>query len=121
MIDAPVAAVAVQHLPTGHTVPGLGAVPRVIDAGVDHLGIARARLRADRIRLVDHHYVPPAQRQAPRDRQADHTCADDQAIDGHGHCVSLTHPYRAGDTVRPGRRSRTLVSKYRMVIRYEHE
>src|SRR5205823_14483535 len=49
---------------------------RVVDAGVDHLGIARARMRADRVLRLEDHHLAARQRERAGDREADHARAD---------------------------------------------
>ena len=54
---------------------------RIVDAGVDHLGVARGRLRADQLVLLEHHDLLARHRQRTADRQADHAGADDDGLD----------------------------------------
>src|ERR1700676_529492 len=52
---------------------------------MDHLAVARARLRADRRRRFQYQRLTAAQRQGPRHRQADDARPDDDALDRFGH------------------------------------
>ena len=54
---------------------------RVIDAGVDHLAVARGGDGADAFGRFQHDDFAAGLRQPPRDRETDHARADDDAID----------------------------------------
>ena len=61
--------------------PRLQAVDRVVEAGVDDPGIARADLRADDAVAFEDDHFAPAQRQGARDREPDDAGAYHDALD----------------------------------------
>src|SRR5690606_3912357 len=70
---------------------------RIVDAGVDDLAVARARLRADDVVLLEHHDLAPAHGQSPRDGEADDARADDNSFD-----ISCHGAFRLGCSNRCG-------------------
>ncbi|MNC87525.1 hypothetical protein D3C83_32550 [compost metagenome] len=85
-------AVAVEREPAGDAQARLERIRRIIDAGVDHLGIARAGMRADRLFRLEDHDLAPVVREPARDSEADHTGADHRAIDFFCHGPILNAP-----------------------------
>ena len=63
---------------------GLGAVPGIVDAGVDHLGIAGAGVAADPLLALQHDHLMPRQRQGAGHRKPHHPGA-------HHHRAHLVH------------------------------
>src|SRR2546423_764584 len=53
---------------------------RVINAGVDYLGVPRAGVRADRVLGIEDDDLSPGERQLAGDRQADDARADDDDV-----------------------------------------
>ena len=53
----------------------------VIDAGVDHLAVARGGDGADALGRFEHDHLATGLREPPRDRKADHAGPDDDAVD----------------------------------------
>ena len=88
-----VGAEGVEPLAAPHAEPRLGRALRVVDAGVDHLGIARAGLAADETLGLEHQHLVPGLRQRPRRRQPDDARPDHDAPD-------LVH-LRSGDPANP--------------------
>ncbi|MNQ55865.1 hypothetical protein D3C85_699690 [compost metagenome] len=79
--DAALIAEGVEALLALHAQLRLEAAAGVIDAGVDHFGIARADARADTFCGFEHNHFAPAHGHRPGDRQPDHTGPDHHAID----------------------------------------
>ena len=77
-------AVAVEALSTLHTGARLERVLRVVDPGVDDLGIARARVLADRVLCLEDHDISSGGREGARDSEAHHPGADND-------CVNAVH------------------------------
>src|SRR6185437_10418753 len=63
----------------------LEAAPRVVDAGMDDLAVARGGLEADAVFAFEHHDLDAGARQRPRHREPDHPGADDDAFDRFRH------------------------------------
>ncbi len=75
----------VQRPPAGDAEPRHQAAGGVVDAGVDHLAVARGRFGADRLRGFQHDHLAPRLRQRARHREADHPGS-------HHHAIDLVHP-----------------------------
>ena len=82
---AALGAIGVEQMLAAHAQPGFQAAGRVIDAGVYDFGVARAGAGADGLGGFCHQHLASAQRQGPRDRQADHARADHDAVDVGAH------------------------------------
>ncbi|KAG0745147.1 hypothetical protein G6F24_015949 [Rhizopus arrhizus] len=95
------AAVRVQQMLAAHAQAGLEAAGGVIDAGVDDFGIARAGPGADGFRGFGHQHFAAGLGQRAGNRQADHPCADDDAIDVHAHGAFLSDREPAGVRSKP--------------------
>ena len=80
MRDAVVAAVSVERVLAAHAHPRHQAAGRIVDAGMDHLAVARRRHGADAFRGLQHDDLAAGLRQPPRHGKADHAGADDDAI-----------------------------------------
>ena len=74
------AAVGVEHRLAGDAEPRLGRALRIVDAGVDDLGVARAGVAADQPLLLEHHHLAPGPRQRPGDGEPDHARAHHHAL-----------------------------------------
>src|SRR5205085_1485845 len=58
---------------------------RVVNAGMDYLGVPRAGVRADRVLGIEDDDLSSGERQLARDREADHARADDDRVNAiHG-------------------------------------
>src|SRR6266850_7296160 len=53
---------------------------RVVDAGVDDFGIARAGMRAYGVLAFEDHHLATGEGERARDREADHPGADDDRV-----------------------------------------
>src|SRR5881394_2438887 len=82
MRDALFLAVRVEKLTACDAEPLLDAAGRIVDAGVDHLGVARRGLLADRGILLEHDHLAAAERELTPDREPDHARADHDGVDG---------------------------------------
>jgi len=95
VFDEQLAAAGVRHLVLGaegieqllaaHAQGRAQAARRIVDAGVDHLAVAGAGLRADQLVLLQHHHLMAGDRQRPGDGQAHRAGADDDGFDVRGH------------------------------------
>ena len=74
-------AVGVERLAAGDAEPRHEAAGRIVDAGVDHLAVARGGLGADAFGGFQDDHLAPGQRQRARHRQADDAGAHHDAID----------------------------------------
>ena len=70
----------VEQLLAAHAQRGAQAARRIVDAGVDHLAVARARLRADQGVLLQHHRLVAGQGQRARHGQPDGAGPDDNGL-----------------------------------------
>jgi hypothetical protein len=59
---------------------GLEGASRVVDAGVDDLGVARAGVAADRVLGLQHDHFAPRHGEGARDGKAHHARADDYGV-----------------------------------------
>src|SRR5271166_1857030 len=75
-----VAAEIVQHRLAVDAEPRLGEAGRIINAGMDHLDVARTDARSDRAFALDHDDLPSGARQRPGDREPDDASADDEML-----------------------------------------
>ena len=82
MRHAVVLAIGIEHAPAGDAGAGHQAALGVVDAGVDDLGVARARLGADRFGGLHDDDFTAGQGKRAGDGKADNTCADHNAVDG---------------------------------------
>ena len=80
MRDAVVAAILVQGVLAADAHLRHQAVGTVVDAGVDHLAVARGGDGADALGGFQHDHFAAGLGQAPGDRKSDHTRSDDDAI-----------------------------------------
>src|SRR5690606_15062813 len=67
------------------------AVFRIVDSGVDDLGIARADAGADRLGRLQHQDLASGPRQPPGDGESDHARADNHRFDRFDHARRLPH------------------------------
>ena len=81
VLDAARLGVAVEELLALDAGPRLQAARRVVDAGVDHLAVARAGLGADRVGALEDDDLAPGRGQPLRDREPDDAGPDDDAVD----------------------------------------
>jgi hypothetical protein len=72
------------------TQTGLEGVGRVVDSGVNHLAVVRARAHAGPRLTFEHTDAVTPAGDGQRCRQADHTCADDG-------CFDVVHQFVRGD------------------------
>ena len=87
--DAALGAIGVEHLAAGDAEPGLERARRVIDAGMDHLAVARADARAERALGFEQQHFAALRGEFARHGEADDAGADDGAIDFfHGDSVA---------------------------------
>jgi hypothetical protein len=77
---AALGAVGVQALAPRDAGARLERALRVIDAGMDHLGVARAGMRADRVLGFDDHDLAPGERERARHREAHQPRADHDRV-----------------------------------------
>ena len=80
MRDAVVPAISIERALAADAHPRHQAARLVIDAGVDHLAVARGRHGADRLGRLQHDHLAAGLRQPPRDRKADHARTDNDAL-----------------------------------------
>src|SRR4051812_31303932 len=83
-------AVGVELMTAGDAQPRLERAFRVVDAGVDDFGIARAGAGADRVLRFQHEDLAPSHRKPPRNAKADDPGPGDDALDMIGHCRRIT-------------------------------
>ena len=81
VLHAVLAAEAVKHRLALDAEPSLGKAGRVIDASVDDFAVARTHPRPDSAFRLDDDHLAANPRQRARDRETDHTGADDEALD----------------------------------------
>jgi len=79
--DAAPLEVGVQRGPARDAQPRLERARGVVDAGVDHLAVARARPGSNRPFALEHHDLAACEREGARHREADHASADHHGID----------------------------------------
>jgi hypothetical protein len=101
MRDAMRLAIGIEPRPALDAEPRLQAARGVIDAGVDHLAVARRGLLAGRGARFHHDDGAAGERQRARDCEADDARADDERVDvAHGAaCVSISRG--CGSTPQP--------------------
>ena len=80
MRDAVIAAVLIQRALAADAHPRHQAPRRIIDAGVDHLAVARRGCGPDTFRRLQDDYLAACLRQPPRDGEADHPRTDNDAL-----------------------------------------
>lgn len=98
VLHAVLAAEAAKHHLALDAEPGLGKARRAIDASVDDFAVARAHPGPDGVFRLDDDDLPASPRQRARDRETDHSGADDEAFDGvHGSLQAR----RGGDAQQP--------------------
>ena len=106
----------VEQLLAAHAQRGPQAARRIVDAGVDHLAVARARLRADQLVLLQHHRLVAGHGQRARDGQPDGTGARRQWSPRPPTCIHRSHPQgRLLHAGPPSRKSRQTVGRNRKV------
>ena len=76
-----VGAVSVERLAAGHAEARLQRPRRVVESGVDHLGVAGAGVHTDGRFGLQHHHFAPGQGQRARHGQADHPRANHHRIE----------------------------------------
>ena len=109
MRDAVVAAIAVERVLAADAHLRHQAAGAVIDAGVDHLAVARGGHGADALGRLQHDHFAAGLGQPPRDRKPDHPRSDNDAI-------NLVHvSFRSGNLAR--RSARAALGYYRFVRR----
>ncbi len=86
--DAALVAVAVERVLARDAEARLERAGRVVDAGVDDLGVARAGLGADRVGGLQDHYLPAGEREGARHGQADDTGADYDGVQAIHPCLA---------------------------------
>ena len=91
------AAVLVEQLLAAHAHGGLHRAGRVVDAGVDDLGVAARRFRADHVVAFEDQHLPSGQRQRAGDGEADHARADHHGVASFHHPVDLSALALAND------------------------
>ena len=80
MRDAVIAAIAIERALAADAHPRHQASCRIIDAGVDHLAVARRGDGADALGRLQDDDLAPGLRQPPRDRKTDHARTDNDAL-----------------------------------------
>ena len=78
--DRALVAIAVERVLARHAEPGLQRAGRIVDAGMDDLGVARAGLGADRVRGFQHHHLAAGERERAGYRESHHAGADDDRV-----------------------------------------
>ena len=78
---AALGAVAIEELLAGNAEPRLEAALGIVDAGMDHLAVARAGLGADGVRTLQDDHLEPGHGQPARAGEAHHTGPDHDAVD----------------------------------------
>lgn len=96
--DAARRAVLIEQVLAAHAQAGLQAAGRIVDAGMDDFGVARAGAGADGFGGFGHQHFAARQGQGAGDGQADDAGADDDAIDIRIHGVQV---WRAGVRSNP--------------------
>ena len=81
MRNALFAAVSIQRLFAADAHPRHQAARPVVDAGVDHLAVARGGDGADPLGRFQHDHLAAALSQPPRHGKTDHSRTDDDALD----------------------------------------
>ncbi len=74
-------AIFIELLATGNTQPGLQRICWIVDAGVDDFGVAAAGMHCQRRFSLHHEHLEAGECETTRDGNADHTAADDQALE----------------------------------------
>ncbi len=95
MGNAVLPAILVQRVPAADAHPRHQAAGRIIDAGVDHLRVARRGHGADALGRLQHDHLAARLRQPPGDRQTDHPRTDDDALNS-VHFARASGPKIAG-------------------------
>ena len=81
MRDAVIAAISIERALAADAHPRHQASGRIIDAGVDHLAVARRRDGADPFGRLQDDDLAAGLRQPARDRKTDHARTDHDALD----------------------------------------
>ena len=81
MRDAVIPAISIERMLAADAHPRHQAARRVIDAGVDHLAVARRGDGADPLGRLQHDHLAAGLRQPPRDGKTDHPRTDNDALD----------------------------------------
>ncbi len=82
---AALAAIVVEHLFPGDAEARLERAFAVVQAGVDHFGVARAGVRADRVGGFDHDHFASVERELACNRKPDDPGADHRAVNAFSH------------------------------------
>ena len=85
VVDVMLGAVAVERFFAGDAQLRLHRAGRIIDAGVDDFGIARAGMGAECVLGFEDHHFATGLRESARDGEADDAGADDCAVDSFCH------------------------------------
>src|SRR5579875_595458 len=78
---AALTAISIERAPSRDAEPRHEAGRRIIDAGMDHLAVARGCFGADTLGLFEHDHLAPGQRQRARHRKPDHARPHHDALD----------------------------------------
>ena len=78
--DAVLRAIGVERPLSLHAQASLQRAGRIVDAGVNHLRVARACVKPDGPFGLEHHHFPSGKRESPRHSQPDDPCADDRDV-----------------------------------------
>ena len=81
----------VEHAPAAHAVDRAQRAGRIIQAAMDHFGVARRHAIGDAAGRLGHGHVVAGKRRGARDGQPDHAGADHQNL----HCLPRVIPGRA--------------------------
>src|SRR5262249_14040232 len=95
----------VEQLLTPHAKRRAQTAWRIVDAGVDHLAVARGGLRADQLVLFQHQHAMPGLGQCFTYRQPHYAGTDDDGLDICRHCGC-----RAGGVEGPVRSRRRMIN-----------
>ena len=112
MRDAALRAIAIQRVPSLDAEAGLERSGRVVDAGVDDLGVARAGVLADRALRFQHRHFAAGEGESSGDSQPDPAGADDGGIGEPGHACLIRRSV-GGFTAGSMRRSRSAPCRLR--------
>src|ERR1700710_1982450 len=80
MRNAVIGAIPVQRVPAADAHLRHQAASAIVDAGMDHLAVARGSHRADTLGRFQHDHFAAGQSELARDRKPDHPRSDNDAI-----------------------------------------
>ena len=87
MRNAVIGAISVERMPAADAHLRHQAAGAVVDAGMDHLAVARGGHRADALGRLKHDHFAAGQSEPAGHRKPDHTRSDNDAINSvHGQC-----------------------------------